>query len=165
MALTGRQLYSLARMAGLDHSSAVVAAAIALAESSGRPEAVGDGGSSFGLWQIHLPAHPQYRGADLTNPMMNAYAMAQISAGGTNFKPWTTYRTGAYRRFIPQVLAEVGAGPVAIPQLGGAMGTAQQTRLPKLPSPPGSLPNPEAGTFSAVGQPEQRPPSGRFVRR
>ena len=34
------------------------AVAIAKCESGLRTTAVGDGGKSFGVWQIHLPAHP-----------------------------------------------------------------------------------------------------------
>lgn len=100
MALSFSDLYWLARRVGLGHDQARIAAAVALAESSGRPTAVGDRGTSYGLWQIHLPAHPWARGMDLTDPYQNAVAMARISGGGTNWKPWTTYRTGAYRKFL-----------------------------------------------------------------
>ncbi len=78
-----------------------VAAAVAMAESGGRPAAVGDNGTSFGLWQVHTPAHPEFNATMLLDPQYNARAALAISAGGTTWQPWTTYRTGAYRQYLP----------------------------------------------------------------
>lgn len=80
-----------------------VAAAVAMAESAGNPRALGDAGTSYGLWQIHVPAHPEYASApeQLYDPPTNGAAALKISAGGTNWQPWTTFRTGAYLAFMP----------------------------------------------------------------
>lgn len=77
-----------------------LAAAVALAESGGVPHAIGDGGTSFGLWQIHVPAHPEYSRSELMDPEQNAHAAYRISGGGRRWDAWTTYKTGAYKRYL-----------------------------------------------------------------
>lgn len=99
MAFSFAQLQQLLEQSGLDSASAAIGAAIALAESGGRPDAVGDDGTSFGLWQIHLPAHPDVSQACALDPSCAAAAAARISEFGHNWNPWTTFRTGAYQAF------------------------------------------------------------------
>jgi hypothetical protein len=76
-----------------------LAAAVAMAESGGDPSAVGDSGTSFGLWQVHTPAHPEYSADSLLTPTYNATAAFQISSGGRNWLPWSTYKSGAYLQY------------------------------------------------------------------
>ncbi len=76
------------------------AAAVAMAESGGQALSVGDFGTSFGLWQIHTPAHPEYSAAQLMDPTANARAALAISKNGADWSPWTTFRTGAYRKYL-----------------------------------------------------------------
>ena len=97
-------LQTFATTAGFSGSDADTAAAIALAESSGNPNAVGDlaltPGGSVGLWQINLKAHPEYTNVDLTDPQTNAnaaYAIFQASGFGA----WSTYNSGAYQQYMP----------------------------------------------------------------
>jgi soluble lytic murein transglycosylase-like protein len=80
-----------------------LAAAVAYAESSGFPHVIGDNGNSYGLWQVNVPSHPQYAATplQLTDPNANAYAALSISKKGTDWSPWTTYRTGAYKQYMP----------------------------------------------------------------
>jgi hypothetical protein len=86
-----------AQNAGFAGEDLLIAVAIAYAESSGDPQAVGDNGDSIGLWQINLPNHPEYQGQDLTNPQVNANAAYAIySAAGNSFSPWSTFKSGAY---------------------------------------------------------------------
>lgn len=84
-----------------------LAAAVAMAESRGdagaqcidcfhRPDGTAVHERSFGLWQINTDAHPQYDEAKLLDPVYNARAALQVSSGGTNWKPWSTYTSGAY---------------------------------------------------------------------
>jgi hypothetical protein len=99
-------LVTLATNAGFSGADAQTAAAIALAESSGNPQAVGDtaitSGGSIGLWQINLQAHPEYTAATLTNSTANAAAAYAIySAAGNSFSPWSTYNSGAYLSYLP----------------------------------------------------------------
>ncbi len=94
-------LRNLAAAAGFPDPD--LAAAVAAAESAGDPFALGDSGNSYGLWQIHVPSHPEWRGRehDLWRPEVNASAALTISSGGKNWQPWTTYRSGAYRKYMP----------------------------------------------------------------
>lgn len=104
MRFTLPQLQQLAASAGFVGEDAKIAAAVAMAESGGDPNAYGDPqyGGSLGLWQINLDSHPQYQ-ADpnvLYAPATNAQAAyATWLAAGRSFSPWTTYRTGAYKRW------------------------------------------------------------------
>lgn len=89
---------------GGPRSTAALAAAIAGAESSFGANPYGDkeGGryTSFGPWQVHVTAHPQYDPHTLvTNLDYSAKAAIAISEGGKNFQPWTTFKTGAYKQF------------------------------------------------------------------
>lgn len=95
------QLRELAAAAGM--AQADIGAAIAMAESGGRTDAVGDGGDSIGLWQIHVPTCPkQWAIKDaLKHAGFNAQAATSMSAGGTSWTLWTTYKTGAYRKYLP----------------------------------------------------------------
>lgn len=97
-----RGVASAARSAGFKGGALRTAIAVAMAESGGNPRAHGDRslGGSYGLWQVHHPSHPQYPIAKLLNARYNARAAYQISGGGRNWGPWTTFRTGAYRQFL-----------------------------------------------------------------
>jgi len=91
------QLVALARSVGFPDPE--LAAAVAMAESGGNPLAIGDNGTSFGLWQIHTPVHPEYTAGAMLDPQSNALAAFAISSHGTNWKPWTTFNNGAYKQF------------------------------------------------------------------
>jgi len=85
-------LEALWEAAGGSHAEAFIAAEIAMAESGGRQYAHSPT-NDFGYWQIngsHGPALATY------NPMGNAKAAIAISSNGRNWRPWTTYVTGAY---------------------------------------------------------------------
>ena len=72
-------------------AAAFMAAEIAIAESGGNPSAISPT-DDFGLWQINAS-----NGALATlNPFQNAKSAITLSDNGTNWNPWTTYRTGAY---------------------------------------------------------------------
>lgn len=99
--LTLAQLRELARANGFPNPD--IAAAVAMAESGGYPMAVGDVtlGFSIGLWQINLRAHREYAATSLYDPTANAKAALMISNRGTNWKPWSTFNSGAYKKFMP----------------------------------------------------------------
>ncbi len=122
---SGEQLAVLAASVGFPDPR--LAAAIALAESGGDDQAVGDQGTSFGLWQIHIPAHPEYQPAALLVPEDNARAALAISRYGVNWSPWSTYRSGAYlRAYLP-----VGKASPAALALGLLAAVAGGVLLPK----------------------------------
>jgi Lysozyme like domain len=94
-----------AKAAGFTGADLAIAVAVALAESGGNPNAYNpetaagtpqDMGS-YGLWQIYLNAHPEFAGQNLLDPQTNANAAFSVyQAAGNSFKPWTTFKTGAY---------------------------------------------------------------------
>jgi LysM repeat protein len=85
-------LEALWKAAGGASGSAFIAAEIAMAESGGRQYAHSPT-NDFGYWQIN-----GVHGAMATyNPIGNAKAAIAISSNGRNWRPWTTYVTGAYR--------------------------------------------------------------------
>jgi hypothetical protein len=104
--LTASQISSYAQSAGFRGQSLQIATAIALAESGGRVAAVNhdsDGSTDRGLWQINS-IHSEYNANRLLNdPAYNAQAAYQISSGGSNWYPWTTYVNGAYQRYLNDV--------------------------------------------------------------
>jgi hypothetical protein len=101
--LGSSDIQNYASNAGFEGDDLNTAVAVALAESSGNPSALGDLnlGVSVGLWQINLKAHPEYTQGELTDPQTNANAAYAIySAAGNQFTPWTTYNTGAYEAYL-----------------------------------------------------------------
>lgn len=123
--LSPAQIFTLARNAGLSPSAAAIATAIALAESGGRTDAVGDvglqdakWGPSIGLWQIRSLRAEYGTGSPrdasrLKDPTFNAAAMVSISGKGGNWKPWSTYTSGSYKRYVSEVAAGMGQSGVA----------------------------------------------------
>lgn len=92
---------------GGNPSAASMAAAIAGAESNFGASPYGDqglGGSgytSFGPWQVHTPAHPQYSPQLLVSNLdYSTKAAIAISNNGRDWEPWSTYKNGAYRSFL-----------------------------------------------------------------
>lgn len=64
--------------------------AIANCESGINPRAVGDSGRSYGIWQIHLPAHPTITREQAMDPLWSTrWAMDHMSAG--RWKMWTCH--------------------------------------------------------------------------
>lgn len=107
------QVYSAAVQAGFTGPALVTAIAIAAAESGFDPGATGDQtlanskwGNSIGLWQIRslqpssLYLEPIRDPNKLYDPLYNAKAAYQISKGGTDFSPWTTFVNKAYQQFL-----------------------------------------------------------------
>jgi soluble lytic murein transglycosylase-like protein len=109
--MNAAQIKQYAQNAGFTEPDLDTAVAIALAESSGNPNAVGDltKGVSVGLWQINLKAHPQYTQAQLTDPQTNANAAYAVYSAASGFSPWTTFNSGAYEAYLPGGVAG-GAG-------------------------------------------------------
>jgi len=85
-------LEQLWEKAGGSSAHAFMAAEIAMAESSGRQFATGPVGER-GYWQINT----NHGSLSTYDPLGNARAAVIISANGTNWHPWTTFTSGAYR--------------------------------------------------------------------
>lgn len=133
MALSYAQLEGLWIQAGGSSALAPVAAAVALAESGGNPTAhnAKPPDDSYGLWQINMYGSlgPSRRNAfglnsntQLFDPLTNAKAAVAIGKGG--FGPWTTFTSGAYKKYlngsVPPDLNSIGSG---IAGVGGSGGT------------------------------------------
>ncbi|AQZ62451.1 hypothetical protein BKM31_14160 [[Actinomadura] parvosata subsp. kistnae] len=86
----------------------MTAVAVALAESGCNPGASHtntNGTVDRGLWQINS-IHP-YSSECLFDAQCNANAAYAISGGGSNWKPWVTYNTGAYQKYLDRARAAV----------------------------------------------------------
>lgn len=112
--MTGLDIAQKLQKYGVPAKDARILVAIAGAESGYNPEAVGDSGTSIGLFQIHIPAHrkklEQWTGSKdvkdwiewLKNAENNIYAAAQVYKS-QGLGAWTTYRTGAYKKYLSGV--------------------------------------------------------------
>ncbi len=131
--MNAQQITDVAAGAGFSGSALPVAVAIALAESGGNPGAHNPIGAddSYGLWQINMRGTlgPARRAAfgltsndQLYDPATNARAAFAISGGGSNFNPWTTFTSGAYRRYLA-----AAPTPSPLPAPGGSGGPADGT--------------------------------------
>jgi hypothetical protein len=107
--LKGSDIETLAKVAGFSGKDADIATAVALAESSGNPNAHKQSGrdDSYGLWQINMlgALGPDRRkrysigsNTDLFRPDENArVAYAIYKDAGHKFNSWSTYTNGAYK--------------------------------------------------------------------
>lgn len=115
----------LARAAGFKGQALITAIAVAGAESGFRSHASNrntNGSIDRGYWQIN-----SVHGSQSTfSPTGNARAAYAISSGGRNWRPWVTYNTGAYRRYLDQARAAAGSvsGNATRTGGGGATSTA-----------------------------------------
>ena len=102
--LSKAQLQQLWTANGGDPQASNVAAAVALAESSGRPAVTSpnpDGGTNVGLWQLDTRGvGAGYSIAQLSDPGTNARVTILGSGNGTRWGAWQTYVEGTYRNFL-----------------------------------------------------------------
>ena len=133
------QLSQTLQNAGFRGDALTTAYGVVKAESGGRANAYNPTGmdDSYGLFQINMenndPRNPgmgDRRNADylkkyksigytgpesLKDPYINARIAYDISKGGTNFKPWTTYTSGKYLQHTSGVsTANVGTNTVNV---------------------------------------------------
>lgn len=111
--LSARDIAAYARRAGFSGSALRTAVAVAMAESGGKPAVIGDrnlkvqGEQSVGLWQINYrpqrdSKNPVRDPEGNKDPATNARNAYTISGGGKDFRPWTTFNTGAYKAYLRQ---------------------------------------------------------------
>jgi hypothetical protein len=117
--LSVAEITSYASNAGFEGDDLNTAVAIALAESSGNPNTVGDltitAGGSVGLWQVNLHYHPEYTADALKDPQTNANAAYAIYQAAGGFTPWSTFNKGAFAKYLPvgsTPATEVTSNPV-----------------------------------------------------
>jgi hypothetical protein len=122
------QVYATLIEAGFSPDQAVIMTAIAGAESSYNPAALGDvrlqtatWGPSYGLFQIRTLKADTGRGTnrDISrlgrSDLEQARAAYAISHQGRDFTPWTVYRTGAYQSYLPGARAAATDVGVVVP--------------------------------------------------
>jgi Lysozyme like domain len=148
--LTPSAIATLALQHGCGPDAAVIATAIAMAESGGSPSAQGDIGLmtsvwdwSAGLWQIRgLRAERNTGGLrdSVANQAVgkNAAAMRAISQGCADWTPWSTFNSGAYLQFM--TLAQQAVRYVV------AYYDAHGHRYPPVPAPDPNAAIPSRGT-------------------
>lgn len=134
--LTADQIAAYAYQAGFRGQGLQNIVAIAMAESGGDPLAynpetaagTAPGMGSVGLTQVYQAAHPQYSRAALQDPLTNLQAAYEISNGGQNFQPWSTWNNGAARQYL-------GLSQQAVANLGGGDRTMAQNQSPAQDQP------------------------------
>lgn len=117
------KVYADLRAAGFSATQATLMVAIAGAESAWDDTARGDlslqdgtWGPSFGIYQIRTLKSATGTGSDrditwlAQSDANQAKAAYDISSGGRDLTPWSTFNTGAYRKFLAQ--AQSGATDV-----------------------------------------------------
>ena len=135
------------RQAGFRGEALRTARAVMLAESRGRVRAHNPnratGDNSYGLFQINMidALGPERRrryglasNADLFDPVKNARVAFQMSKGGRDWSPWSTYKSGAYKEYLGAKAPPIAPsrGGVKPPSLKG--GFTSPAGLPDLRS-------------------------------
>jgi len=110
--LSPQQIASLLQQQGVSKEKIPTMTAIAMAESSGRPQAFNPQGldKSYGLFQVNMygglgPARMKQFGLksekELFDPTTNVKAAKQI-LGSQGLGAWSVYKSGKYKEFLPQ---------------------------------------------------------------
>ena len=106
IAFSHKQLEELWINAGGKRSLANTMAAIAEAESGGRPNEISSiedpfakGSHARGLWQVEYPLHSSLIPSGGLNPLENAKAAVKIY-DSEGLRAWQTYTEGTYRQFL-----------------------------------------------------------------
>jgi hypothetical protein len=136
-ALNAQQIASLLQKEGVSKEKIPTMTAIALAESSGRPQAFNPRGldRSYGLFQVNMygglgPARMKEFGLktekDLFNPETNIRAAKKI-LGSQGLSAWSVYKGGQYKQFLPEAQkAAESLGQLQAPQQPAATPAQQQ---------------------------------------
>jgi hypothetical protein len=113
---TEAEIIQILRDADIPEKDIPLMIAIAMAESKGDPNAVGDvklandkWDASIGLFQVRSLRNPEkYSKADklrikdkLFDPVYNAKVAYEISKKGKDWSPWSTYNDDSYKEFLP----------------------------------------------------------------
>lgn len=129
--LSAQELWDLVRAAGFSPKATIVMMAIVMAESGGDPKAHNynprTGDDSYGLAQINMlgalgpDRRKRYQLASndqLLDPATNLRVAYELSGRGSNFSPWSTFKSGAYKQYLPK-----SSGGI-LDQAGDAFGDA-----------------------------------------
>lgn len=116
--LNRASLWEILRPIFITKNKTEMAIAIVLAETGGTGKTDArnvnrDGSVDRGIFQINNRAHPDVSDSCADNPSCAGRAAFRISLGGTNWNAWTTYKNGAYKKYlgtnsIPDAASGVG---------------------------------------------------------
>jgi hypothetical protein len=133
--LSASQTFTLLLRGGFSPDQARTMTAIAQAESALDPGAVGDValqnrtfGPSVGLFQIRTVKAETGKGTDRDIELLTGNVEAQVAAAlkisnnGTNFKPWSTFNSGSFRKFLDTPLQAGVDVDLPVGGTGGAQG-------------------------------------------
>lgn len=111
--LSASQIFTALLEGGFSREQATTMTAIAQAESARDPGAIGDValqnntfGPSVGLFQIRTVKAETGTGSDRDIEHLTGDVRAQVQAAlnisnnGTNFRPWSTFTSGSFRKFL-----------------------------------------------------------------
>lgn len=110
-----------AKQAGFTGGNAIIAVAVALAESGGNLSAQGDLNlpiagryNAFGPWQVNIGENPQFdENSLITSLAYSANAAASIHAQ-QGWSAWSTYKSGKYIAFLPIAAAAVAGSDTGV---------------------------------------------------
>jgi hypothetical protein len=132
--LSASQIFTLLIEGGFSPDQARTMTAIAQAESARDPGAIGDValqndtfGPSVGLFQIRTVKAETGTGSDRDIEHLTGDVRAQVEAAlnisdnGTNFRPWSTFTSGSFRKFLDTPL-QAGVD-VDLPATGSGTGS------------------------------------------
>ena len=110
------QVAQVARDVGFAPDRAQIMAATVMGESGGNPYAKKEDKveNSYGLTQINANAHGDKAREALGNPRRALELAFDISKGGKDFSPWTVYKSGDYKKYLP-----TAGGPPSDAIVGG----------------------------------------------
>ena len=114
------QIAGMWKGAGGSDSTCTVAVAVSLAESGGDCSAQNINTDSHhsidrGLWQINDYWHPEISNQCAYDCACNAKGALSISSGGSDFSPWSTFNSGAYKSHLAAAsTACKGSTPVRV---------------------------------------------------
>jgi hypothetical protein len=165
------QLKELALSVGFNEKNASIAAAVAMAESSGDSSNdtiksglyAKNGETSYGLWQINMtgalgPERIKQLGLssykDLYDPVTNARAAFKLS-GGSNWSPWSAYNNGKHLPFLKDAQTHKKAGTATAKP--AAASTSSSTSTAKPAATTSSTATPASSTVAAAPQKPQTP--------
>lgn len=101
--LSPNDIMQVVQQAGFNGYAAVVASAVAYAESGGNIYAQhinSDGSVDRGLFQINNRYHPEVSDSCAYNPLCAAKATYSITNAGSDWSQWVTYTHGIYAQYI-----------------------------------------------------------------
>lgn len=134
--ISDAQIAGAAKAAGFSGGQVAIITAIALAESSGNIYAHNPvpPDNSYGLTQINMlggmgPERRKRYGLtsndQLFDPVTNMRAAYDISSQGKNWRPWSTYTSGAYRLYLKRAESASGSPASEVPTAGGGTNASQ----------------------------------------